>query len=50
MSSDLSEVPAFNSGFADMDYSFADEMTVRIVDKDRLPIRNIGVYVNHQER
>lgn len=48
-SSTPSEAPSLIQKPADVDYSLTDEMTVRIIDKDGLPIRNIGVYVNHQE-
>lgn len=42
-------LPTFSQGPADVDYSLPDEMTVRVIDKDGLPVRNIGVYVNHRK-
>ena len=48
-SSALYEAPTYSQKPADVDRSLPNEMTVRIVDKDGVPVRNIGVYVNHRE-
>lgn len=47
-SSELYEEPTFSQEPEDVDRSLTNEMTVRIVDKEGLPVRNIGVYVNHR--
>lgn len=43
------EAPTYSQEPADADRSLPNEMTVRIIDKDGLPVRNICVYVNHHE-